>query len=256
MSTLAMGSPEMPVRLLLMLDSRSPAGAHSHSGGMESAVAAGWIETPGDVEDFCRGRLATSARVSAAFAAMACRAWLATETGNGESPHTESGSGPTWWAELDAELSARIPSEAARSASRLLGSGLRRLLLATAPEQALTLKQRWSSIAPVAPHHPLVLGAAAALVGGSPRTAARAAALSACTGPASAAVRLLGLDPYAVHAVTARLAGEIEQVGDAASALVARLDAAEFSGLPAHSALALDLLPDVHARMEVRLFAS
>ncbi|MCW2524080.1 MAG: Urease accessory protein ureF, partial [Frankiales bacterium] len=159
-----MAAPEMPVRLLLMLDSRSPAGAHSHSGGMESAVAAGWIETSEDVEDFCRGRLATTARISAAFAAMACRCWLGSSSSS-PSPFASAEPDPETdreadlatlaarWAELDAELSARIASEAARAASRLLGSGLRRLLLATAPEHSLAVKQRWSKIAPAAPHH-------------------------------------------------------------------------------------------------------
>ena len=103
------------------------------------------------------------------------------------------------------------------------------------------------AIGPPAPHHPLVLGAGTALTGGDARHAARAAALAACTSPASAAVRLLGLDPYAVHTAVAGLTTEIESIAD---------DAARSGDLPATSAPALDLLADVHAREEARLFAS
>ena len=100
--------------LLLLLDSRAPAGAHAHSGGMEPAVTAGLVHDLADVEDFCRGRLRTAGRVAAAFAAAACTLGL-------------DHAGPDW-DDLDAELEARIPSEAARTASRQLGNGLRRML--------------------------------------------------------------------------------------------------------------------------------
>jgi urease accessory protein len=83
------------------------------------------------------------------------------------------------------------------------------------------------------------------VAGAPPRLAARAAALATITAPASAAVRLLGLDPYAVHAVLARLAPLVEEIA-----------AAPHEQLAADCALALDLLADVHARSEVRLFAS
>jgi urease accessory protein len=226
---------QLPVRLLLLLDSRSPAGAHNHSGGMEAAVTAGFVADISQVRQFCAGRLATAGLVTAAFAAAACRGWLA-------------GWSAQQWCELDAEFSARTPSPASRAASRTLGSGLRRLLLATVPDQAPMIRTCWAGCAPPAPHQPLVLGAATALVGGSPAVAAQAAALGVCVAPASAAVRLLGLDPYAVHSVLSDLAPEIERCALAADASPAEL--------PACSAPALELLADVHAASEVRLFAS
>jgi urease accessory protein len=219
-------------RLLLILDSRSPAGAHSHSGGMEAAVAAGWVSDLAGLDDFCRGRLHTAGTVAAAFAAVSCRGWLAGWT-------------VRQWRDLDAEYSARTPSEAMRASSRVLGSGLRRLLAATVPDADLGTP--WSEIELPAPHHPLVLGAACALTGGSPALAARAAALGVCTAPASAAVRLLGLDPFAVHGLLASLGPLIEQLADRA---------ANASRLPDDSAPALELLADLHAAQEVRLFAS
>ena len=54
-----------------------------------------------------------------------------------------------------------------------------------------------------APHHPVALGVIAAAAGLGPPAAAVAAAHGTVTGPAAAAVRLLGLDPYAVHGLLA-----------------------------------------------------
>jgi urease accessory protein len=88
--------------------------------------------------------------------------------------------------------------------------------------------------------------------GGGPELAARAAALAACAGPASAAVRLLGLDPFAVHAMLARLAPGIDECAAGAARCAGQPPAA----LPADGAPALDLLPDYHLTAEVRLFAS
>lgn len=230
-------SAAMSARLLLLLDSRSPAGAHNHSGGMEAAVAAGYVRSVADVQAFCLGRLNTAGRVAPAFAATACRYWVC-----GVAPHG--------WARLDAEFSARTPSEVTRAASRSLGSGLRRLIVATVPAEAPVLGERWQLCPRPAPHHPIVLGSAIAMTGGDPLMAARAAALGLCTTAASAAVRLLGLDPYQVHTVIADLSEQIE----AAALQGARH--CEVAELPAASAPALDLLADVHAELEVRLFAS
>ena len=221
--------------LLLLLDSRSPAGAHGHSGGMEPAITAGHVRDEDDVRRFCAGRLATTGAVAAGFAAAAARAWA-------------DGSPAPAWRDLDDELTARTPAEAARAASRALGRGLQRLLRATVPD--VDPRPIWSLVERPGPHHPLVLGAACAIAGGDPVLAARSAALGMCTAPASAAVRLLGLDPFGVHRVLADLAPEIDRVADAAARPVPP------SELPAGSTPALELLADVHVTREVRLFAS
>jgi urease accessory protein len=229
----------MNALLLLLLDSRAPAGAHHHSGGMEAAVMTGLVTDLADVEDFGRTRLRTSARVSAAFAAASCRLFL-----------NERGDVPAQLPLLDAEYEARIPSEATRRASRELGRGLSRLLRSVIPEADLATA--FSRCAGPAPHQPLVLGAGVARAGGDPELAARAAALGTCAGPASAAVRLLGLDPYAVQAMLARLAPEV----DACAAAAARTADQPPALLAADGAPALDLLADYHRTAEVRLFAS
>jgi urease accessory protein len=60
-------------------------------------------------------------------------------------------------------------------------------------------------------------------------------------------VRLLGLDPYATHALVARLAGDCDAVAERATTL---------DDLPACSAPLLDIGAEAHASWEVRLFAS
>jgi urease accessory protein len=137
-----------------------------------------------------------------------------------------------------------------RAASRQLGGGLLRLLRSLQPDAALVMP--WARGGWPAPHHPLVLGAGVSLAGGSPELAARAAALAACASPASAAVRLLGLDPFAVQAMLARLAPGIDECARRA----AKDAAGPPSSLPADGAPALDLLADFHLTAEVRLFAS
>jgi urease accessory protein len=202
---------------------------------MEAAVTAGFVRDERDVQQFCAGRLATVGAIAAGFAAAAARAWL-------------DGADAVAWRALDEEYSARTPSEAARASSRVLGRGLLRLLRATVP--GVDPGSAWSLIERPGPHQPLVLGAACAIAGGTPAVAARAGALGTCTAPASAAVRLLGLDPYAVHRVLAGLASRIDRVADAAAVPV------EAARLPAGSAPALEVMADVHVTREVRLFAS
>jgi urease accessory protein len=253
--------------LLLLLDSRAPAGAHHHSAGMEAAIMAGLVTDLAGTEDFCQTRLRTSARVAASFAAASCRLLSAERAGldstllsaerAGLDPTLLSaerhGLDPTLPAELavlDAEYEARVPSEATRRASRELGRGLGRLLRSVVPET--DLGTAFSRCAGPAPHHPLVLGAGVALAGGDPELAGRAAALGACAGPASAALRLLGLDPFAVHAMLARLAPGIDECAVFAAGCAGWPP----SALPAHGAPALDLLADYHLTAEVRLFAS
>ena len=247
--------------LLLLLDSRAPAGAHGHSGGMEPAVTAGLVGDVADVERFCRFRLRTTGPAAAAFAAAACDLWRAGPGGTAE------GDTASRWAELDGEFGARVASPASRAASRQQGRGLRRLVRSMAPEADLATP--WRLVPRPAPHQPLVLGAAVAIAGGDARLAALAAALGTCTMPASAAVRLLGLDPYAVHGVLAGLAAEIDETGRAGAQLAAVSSReprgpglaksgalACYATLPAGAAPALELLADVHACSEVRLFAS
>ena len=98
--------------LLLLADSRLPAGGHAHSGGMEAATVAGLVGDEHGLEGFLRGRLATAGLASAGLAAAACR--HASEVAAGA---------PACWAGLDAEAAARTPSPAQRSGGPGAGPG-------------------------------------------------------------------------------------------------------------------------------------
>ncbi|XVQ13462.1 urease accessory protein UreF [Spirillospora sp. CA-255316] len=223
----------LPAHLLLLADSRLPAGGHAHSGGLEPAVAAGAVRDVDGLADFLRGRLATSGLVSAALAAAACA-------------HAAAEPSSWAWARLDAEAGARIPSPAQRRASRAQGRSLLRAARGTWPHPALDALAGLRE-----PHQPLVQGAAAASAGGTPEQAAAISAYGAVTGPASAGVRLLGLDPLAVHRVLADLAAGVDAVAAEAAAATG-----DWAGLPALSAPALDLYAELHMGADLRLFES
>uniref|UniRef100_UPI0026746821 urease accessory UreF family protein n=1 Tax=Streptomyces sp. TRM64462 TaxID=2741726 RepID=UPI0026746821 len=101
-------------------------------------------------------------------------------------------------------------------------------------------------------HQPVVLGATARAAGLGPEDAAHCAAYETVSGPATAAVRLLSLDPFQATAVLARLAPDMDDV--AARATAAAREGVD--ALPAASAPLLDITAEQHAAWPVRLFAS
>ncbi|WP_256106918.1 urease accessory protein UreF [Streptomyces sp. ODS05-4] len=215
--------------LLVLADGRFPAGGHAHSGGAEPAVAAGRIHDAATLEDFCRGRLHTTGLTTAALAAAAA---------HGHDP-----------GELDAAADARTPSPALRAAARRLGRQMMRAARAAWPGPELdALAARF----PRGAHQPLVLGTAARSAGLTPLDAAHAVAYETIGGPATAAVRLLGLDPFQATAVLAGLAAEM----DAVAARAAAAATGPVDDLPAASAPLLDITAEAHATWPVRLFAS
>jgi urease accessory protein len=223
---------------LLLADARFPSGGYAHSGGLEPAATAGTVSGMSTLEAFLRGRLRTSGLAAACLAAASRARAVAAGQDAG-------------WARLDAEADARTPSPAQREASRRQGRALLRAARAAWPGPPW-LDQLAVACAPAAPHHAIVLGAAVAAAGCSSLDAALIAAYQAVTGPASAAVRLLALDPLRVSAVVAGLADQIDDVAREA----ARSAAGPLEDLPFPSAPALDLLAEAHARAEVRLFES
>jgi urease accessory protein len=216
----------MTAALLTLADSRLPAGGHTHSGGVEQAIAAGVVHDPGSLATFLRRRLATSGAVAAGLAAAAC--------GGADLP------------ELDAEADARTPSPALRAASRQQGRGLVRVGRRAWPSAI------WDAL-PALPHHPIALGVAAIAAGLARRDAAQAAAYLSISGPATAAQRLLAMDPLTVAAVTARLSPDVDAVAEAAF----RINGHKCGyGLSAATDPLLDLLAEVHAARKDRYFAS
>ena len=217
--------------LLLLADGRLPAGGSVHSGGIERACERGVVRDLATLGDFLDGRLATTGRVAAGVAARACAAAA------GPDPSRAL-------AAIGAHLDARTPSPAQRAAAAAQGRALLRVARVSWPSAA------YDGLDGAA--HPVVLGAVAAAAGCTPRQAATIAATAAVTGPASAALRLLGLDPLLVTALTARLAAAADAVAAGAAALLDR----PLAELPADTGPALDLYAEQHAAAPVTLFAS
>ncbi|WP_300015184.1 urease accessory UreF family protein [Pseudonocardia sp.] len=216
---------------LTLADARFPGGGHVHSGGVEEAVARGLVTGPADLACFLSGRLRTAGLVSAAFAAAAVRADA--------------------FADLDAALDARTPSPAQRAASRAQGRATLRAARLSWPSPVLDTL----CVVHPRPHHALLVGAVVGIDGGPPADAARCVAYLSVSGPAAAAIRLLGLDPFAVNAAIVGLGGTLRDVVDAAVGAAG----GPVADLPAPGAPVLDLMAQshvVHHREKVRLFAS
>ncbi|MET7754153.1 urease accessory UreF family protein [Streptomyces sp. NPDC005389] len=215
--------------LLVLADGRFPAGGHAHSGGAEAAVRAGRVRDAAGLEAFCRGRLHTTGLTAAGLAAGAAQ---------GLDP-----------GELDAAADARTPSPALRAAARKLGRQMMRAARAAWPCAEL---DALAGAFPRGAHQPVVLGVAARAAGLGPEDAAHCVAYETVSGPATAVVRLLSLDPFQATAVLARLAPAMDLVAEEA----ARAARQGVDALPAASAPLLDITAEQHASWPVRLFAS
>ncbi|WP_280262476.1 urease accessory protein UreF [Nocardia wallacei] len=205
--------------LLTLADSRLPIGGHVHSGGVEEAIASGVLRDVPSVEDYLRRRIRTSGLVAASLAAAVCGGELTAPR-----------------AELEAD--ARTPAPAARTASRAQGRGLLRLAKQVWPGGD------WSALG-ARPHLSTVFGVVGTVAGASPDEIAGVVVYTTLTGAATAAQRLLALDPAAVAACTIRLAGSCD-----------RTAAEAVKGLAALSDPLQDVLAERHLQREMPLFAS
>jgi urease accessory protein len=225
--------------LLLLADGRFPAGGHAHSSGVESAVADGRITGLGGLEAYVRGRLVTTGLVESALAAATV----------GRLSAADPSVRVVLLLQLDAEAEARIPAPPLREASRKQGRQLARVADRCWPSP---LFLDLAEAAPAGAMLPVAIGAAAAAAGLDAADAARLVVHHAITTPAQAAVRLLGLDPFAVAALTARLAAE----GDEVIADAVRAAAGPLADLPARSGPLVEIAAVDHRSWPVRLFAT
>ncbi|MFD4552556.1 urease accessory protein UreF, partial [Streptomyces sp. NPDC058466] len=134
-----------------------------------------------------------------------------------------------------------------------LGRQLMRAVRATWPSAELDALAREF---PKGAHQPVVLGVVARAAGLEPEDAAYCAAYESVSGPATATVRLLGLDPFDATGVLARLAPELDRVAQTAVEAARRVCAEGVDALPAASAPLLEISAEWHASWSVRLFAS
>lgn len=220
--------PTSSAALLLLADGRFPSGGYAHSGGVEPSILAGRVHDISSLEAFLRGRARTSGVVAAAFAAAAC--------GTADPGRLRA---------LDLELDARLPSPAVRAVSRALGRQLARAVGRVKPHRRL------DELGDNA-HQPIAIGVTATIFALQPRQAGLWALHENVVGPATAAVRLLSLDPFHVHAILANLTGLLDELADQ----TARYVDAPVADLPAANAPLLDIAAEHHAREAVRLFAS
>ena len=212
-------SPSSLTTLLTLADSRLPTGGHVHSGGVEEAVTSRLVVDLTTLEAYLRRRIRTSGLVTASVAAAVHRGDLTV-------------------AAADAETDARTPAPAARLASRAQGRGLLRLARRVWPEAD------WDSLGP-RPHLAVTAGRVGAASGLTPEQTALSIVYTTMTGTATAAQRLLALDPADVAALTFALADLCEQTAEHAATALADL-----------SDPLLDELAERHTQRDRPLFVS
>ena len=203
--------------VFLLADSRLPSGGHGHSGGVEALVDRGLLRTAEDLALFLEGRVRPAGGWSPPPRRRLRGAGCARGAGSGDPAVADAGHSCRL-ARTDADCAdggvARTPSAALRTASRAQGAALLRTVSLAFPTPAVAALRALPRV-----HHPLVLGAAAAAAGADPAQAAALALHHLVGGAATAAVRLLGLDPLRVTAVTAAVARSAEPVAADAATL-------------------------------------
>jgi urease accessory protein len=205
--------------LLTLADSRLPTGGHVHSGGVEEAVASGLVVDLATLRAYLRRRVRTHGLVTASLAAAVHAGWLSIS-------------------DADRETDARTPAPAARQASRAQGRGLARLARRVWPEHD------WQPLG-TTPHLAVAAGAVGTASGLNPDQTAVSVVYTTMTGSATAAQRLLALDPGDVAALTFELAPLCE-----ATAAEAGKELADLSDP------LLDVLAQRHSERERPLFVS
>ncbi|KWX22420.1 urease accessory protein UreF [Mycolicibacterium wolinskyi] len=205
--------------LLTLADSRLPTGGHVHSGGVEEAVTSGLLTDIPTLHAYLVRRIRSHGLVAASLAVAVHSGALTPDA-------------------ADAETDARTPAPAARDASRAQGRGLVRLARRVWPGE------RWAGLGP-RPHLAVAAGAAGAAAGLRADQTALSVVYTTMTGSATAAQRLLALDPGDVAAVTFALSALCDSVAREATA-----------GLADLSDPLLDVLAQRHTERERPLFVS
>ena len=216
---------------MLLADSRFPAGGYAHSLGLEQAVSDGL--GPDEVAGFIDARLRLVARADAALSVAARRAAAAAD--------------PAALAELDAEHAARCPSPVLRDVARRLGAQLLRTAATAWPSPLIDGYRAASRTTP----RPIALGVVGAAAGLDDRAVATVALYDDAATVASAALKLLGLDP----ADSARWVADLAPQIDAAARAIGADERAVAAQAPP-AAAGLELAASRHAARTERLFAS
>jgi urease accessory protein len=219
------------VLAMLLADGRFPAGTYAHSLGLEQAAADGL--QAGGVRAFAAARLRLVAEPEARVAVAAARAARA--------------GGAAAARDVEAEWAARCPSPVLRESARVLGAALLRSAAAIWPSPLIDGYRACSQATP----RPVALGVVAAVCGLDDERLATLALYDDAATVASAALKLLPLDPAQASGWVAGLAGWIERAARDVAA-----DRRALAAQPAPAALGLELAAAAHAKCRERLFAS
>lgn len=205
---------------LLLVDSRLPAGGHSHSGGIAPAIESGLITSISQLESALRARVIHQGPTLAGAVRLACV---------GVPPSA-----------IDASLDIRMISKAARNASRSQGKGLTRVASAVWPDVHFERIDH---------HHPIAFGLIAKHL--KAETVAPIAFLQqGLMSGASVGVRLLGFDPLEIASMISNMRLVLEESVQSITHIE------EVEQLPSSSLPGLEVLVERYAQAEVRLFAS
>lgn len=241
----------MGAMLLVLADGRAPTGAYAHSFGLESAVDSGAVDDVASLVSFAAARARTAGLVEACVAGGVCVRLTGCSVPPGSGAHAAGEVGTlAVLAAADAAFAARVPSPALRASSAALGRHLLRAGERAWPASVVAAARR---ARPDGWFQPAALGLVATVAGLDARGAAVCMLHGLVAGIASAGVRLLGLDPLAVHAAQAGLAADVDALAGEAAALAPLA----WDTLPAWSAPLADVRAEQHAAApDRRLFAS
>jgi urease accessory protein len=218
---------------LLLSDGRLPTGAHTQSGGVEPAFAAGMrLE---QVPDYLRLRLRTVTEVEAATSVVARHIWLVSD----RSARAEA------LAAVDDAWRARTVSDALRAASDLLGRSYARMAAAL---WSLDLGDGAGGRSGPRICRGVVVGATAAAAGLSARDTARLVGFDDVQTVIAAALKIRPFDPALGLRWAAAAGDEVEQ-------MVGRVEHLRVvDDLPAFSAPMIEAWAQAHATTERRLY--
>ena len=223
-----------PVLAMLLADGRFPAGSYAHSLGLEQAVTDGLASC--DVAAFIAARLRLVAEPEARLAVAARRRALS--------------DGVAGVLAIDDECCARCPSPVLRESARRSGAALLRSASAVWPLRQGALIKSYRAASRTTPR-PVALGVVAAVSGMDDTALAAVALYDDAATVASAALKLLPLDPPEASRWVAQQAAWIE-----AAARVVAADERPIDEQPAPAAIGLEIAAATHHDRRERLFVS
>lgn len=245
-STPARAGTTTGIATLLLADARLPVGGHTVSSGLEAALLGGMPEKR--VTAYLRARLATVTRVEAGTAVVASAA-VRHRIDHGEAgagPTTAAATGAVTAAEVAWAWAARTPLATLRESSVAQGRAVRRLLHRLRPDGEAAA---WIiDVEPALLARPLVLGALAAELGLDGAAVARLVGYDDVQSVASAALKLLPLDPADPVAWVLSCAEDLELLVQDCAGLTRPHE------IPAHGAPQLEAWHAAHATASRRLF--